>query len=108
VFTSHLFGGKRLITLCSVSLHHGEVLSSRGVSDTKQLWKSVVDWRLHLQDIMAKGCILILLGLLNVLPSMPDLVVFCVNPFLVALRFGLGEQLFRGGSSRHLGHRKLV
>ena len=68
----------------------------------------MVVWRLHLQDVTAKGCILILLGLIDVFPSMPDLVMFCVSPFLVAPRFGLSEKLFRGGLSTHLGRRKLV
>jgi hypothetical protein len=51
---------------------------------------------------------MILLGLMGVLPTMPDLVTFGVSPSLVALRFGLGEEIFRGGSSTHRGCRKLA
>ena len=106
VFTSHLFGGQRVMTLRRVSWHHGEVPPGQGVSATERLGQSALDWRLHLQDVAAQGCILILLGLLDVLPSMPDLVVFGVRPLLIALRFGLGEQLFGRGASGHLGCRE--
>ena len=37
---------------------------------------------------------------------MPDSVPLFVEPSLVAIGFGLGEELFRSGSSTHLGHRK--
>jgi hypothetical protein len=49
---------------------------------------------------------LILDGLLYVLFTMPDLVTLLVDPSLVAIGFGLSEQLFRSGSSTHLEHRK--
>jgi hypothetical protein len=56
---------------------------------------------LHIQDITAKGRLLIPNGLLHVLLPMPDLVTLSARPSLVALGFGLGVQLFRSGSSTH-------
>jgi hypothetical protein len=41
-----------------------------------------------------------------VLPTMPDLVTMFVDPSLVAIGFGLSEQLFYCGSSAHLEHEK--
>jgi len=53
-----------------------------------------------------KRCILILLSLIYVLLSMPDLVAFYISPSLITVSFSPGSQLFRGGSSSHLEHRK--
>jgi hypothetical protein len=44
--------------------------------------------------------------LFHVLFMMPDLVPLFVDPSLVAVGFGLDDQLFRSSSSTHLGHRK--
>jgi hypothetical protein len=64
------------------------------------------DEGLHVQDVASKRSILIPNGHFHVLLTMPDLVTLFVDPSLVAIGFGLSEQLFRSGSSTHLGHRK--
>jgi len=80
--------------------------SSQGASGTR--WS--VDCRdgggFHVQDVASKRGILIPDGLFHVLLTMPDLVTLSVDPSLVAIGFGLSEQLFRSGSSTHLGYRK--
>jgi hypothetical protein len=61
---------------------------------------------LHVQDVASKRGILIADGLLHVLLTMPDSIMLFVHPSLVAIGFGLSEQLIRSGSSTHLGHKK--
>ena len=61
---------------------------------------------LHVQNVASKCCILIADGLFHVLLTIPNFVTLFVHPCLVAISFGLSEQLSRSGSSNHLGHAK--
>ena len=46
---------------------------------------------IHIQDVTPKGSILVLLGLLDMLLPISNLVAFCVSPSIVAFGFSLGE-----------------
>ena len=89
------------MTLCGDTPHLDEVPPGQRVSEHQRFGETVRRWGLHIQDITAKGRLLIPNGLLHVLLPMPDLVTLSARPSLVALGFGLGVQLFRSGSSTH-------
>ena len=94
------------MALYRVTPHLGEMPSNQEASGTRSFCGIAGTGVLHVQDVASKRGILIADGLFHVLLTMPDLVPLFVDPSLVAIGFGLGEQLFRSSSSTHLGHRK--
>jgi len=94
------------MALYRVTPHLGEMPSSQGTSGTRWLCEIAGTGVLYAQDVASKRGILIADGLFHVFLTMPDLIPLFVEPSLVAIGFGPSEQLFRSGSSTHLGHRE--
>jgi hypothetical protein len=57
--------------------------------------------RAHIQHVAVQRCILILFSLLDVLVTIPDLVLLCVFSSLVTVRLGLSQQVVCGNNSSH-------
>jgi hypothetical protein len=97
------FTGRRQPFPSKVSFHVPEILSSEPALGFTSLLREEEP---HAQHTAIQRRIVILLGLLDMLVTVSDLILFSVFPLLVTLRFGLSQQLPRGDRlSRHDGRR---